>query len=248
MNSQPFLIIAIAFCIIVLTSYGLAKFLKMKRSQLPWVVVSWGVAVGAAFAMYQYGLDYLNVDGIAVFAVGFGVLLLMFIGLLRSGFMGAVTLMTACVAVGILQLGGGYFLLGQSEKNEFIEAVAGFMPKSDIIDLDFRPQVAPEELVAEEEESEEVFFSENDLLPEGAVKAKETVIMKRSYREVAREEVGRFKGYKVRITKRDNKVLRGTIIAKRDNRLVISHYLAEGNGLIEAPVKFSSIKKMEIYR
>lgn len=246
MNVIPMVIITVSFFVIVLTSYGLAKFLKMKRSQLPWVVVSWLVAIAAAYAMYENGLDYFKVDGLAVFAVGFATLFLMFTGLLCSGFMGALTLMIASVAVGVLLLGGGYFALGQNEKDDVMKMATSLMPKSEIADLDFAPKVVEEESVAEE--VEDVFFSENDMLPAGTVKAKETVIISRSYKEVGQEQVGRFKGYKVRITKRDNRVLRGTIIGKRSNRLVISHYLAEGNGLIEAPVKFSSIKKMEVYR
>lgn len=245
MNVLPLLIIAVSFFVIVLTSYGLAKFLKMKRAQLPWVLASWVVAMAAAYAMYENGLDYFKVDGLVVFAVGFGTLFLMFIGLLRSGFMGAVTLMIASVAVGVLLLGGGYFALGQSEKNDVLKMVSSLMPKSEIVNLDFTPTVKDE---SEVEEVEEVFFSEHDLLPAGAVKAKETVITSRSYKEVGQKQIGHFKGYRVRITKRDNKILRGTIIEKRNNRLVISHYLAEGNGLIEAPVKFSSIKKMEVFR
>ncbi|CAA6828701.1 MAG: Unknown protein [uncultured Thiotrichaceae bacterium] len=244
MNVLPLLIIAVSFFVIVLTSYGLAKFLNMKRSHFPWVAVSWGMAVAAAYAMYEIGLNYFSVDGVAVFAVGFGTLFLMFVSLLRSGFMGAVTLMIASVAVGILLLGVGYFTLGQDEKAEVISLATSLMPESEVIGLDFETRAV--ETVSDNEE--EIFFSESDLLPIGAVKAKKTVVVSRSYKEVEKEQIGRFKGYKVRITRRDNKILRGTIIGKGSNKLVISHYLAEGNGLIEAPVKFSSIKKMEVYR
>lgn len=247
MNVLPLLIIAVAFLVIVLTSYGLAKFLKMKRAQLPWIVASWVVALGAAFAMYESGLNYFEVDGVAVFAVGFVMLLLMFIGVLRSGFMGAVTLIVASIAVGVLLLGGGYFALGQSEKKDVMQVLSSLMPQSELVDLDFEPRpVAVSSDI--EDTAEDTYFSENDLLPPGVVKSKEIVVLARSYKEIGQDQVGRYKGYKVRITKRDNKILKGTIIGERSNRLVISHYVSEGNGLIEAPVKFSSIKKMEVYR
>lgn len=245
MNALSLLIIAAAVFVIVLTSYGLAQFLKMKRAQLPWVIVSWGVAIAAAYAMYAEGLAYLKVDGLAVFAVGLGTLFLMFVGVLRSGVLGALTLMIASFAVGVLLLGGGYFALGKSEKNDVLNTVASWMPKSEIVDLDFTPKVP---VVSEVEEVEDEFYSENDLLPVGAVKAKDMVLTRRSYQEIGAEQVGRFKGYKVRITKRDNRVLKGMIIGKQNNRIVISQYLAEGNGLIEAPVKFASIQKIEVFR
>ncbi len=240
MDSLLLLLLIGAAALALFSNSFIAKILKAKRYRFYWMILTWLLTFIAIVAANLYQLDglYVLLIGISTFFVSLLVL---------NGMKPATAFTTAISGLAIITLFSVAILVllqqAGSDTRGLTATALGLVPESEFYNVNVLQKPEPDETDLYAKEAEDIVYSESDLLPNRVVKA--PVIRAHIYHEVDPRKAGSMKGASIRLLKTDGKTVKGSIVGVKGNRLIIGKYVAS-KGMIQAPVAFASIKKLEV--
>lgn len=247
MNSVLLFLLAGSLFIVVFVSGGLAKLFKAKRPFMFLAFIVVVLATTTAIAIHQY---YVNDSAIILAAALLVYVVLLFVVLGMSVLDTLVISIASIATMGLVLLAGG-MLLDKYQKSHVLDTMTSYVKDNQsFISFDvISPERNQSTLITEQdlEQEEFVAYSESALMPEGARHTLKA-LKNKTYHVVKLANAYTLKGDTVRILKKDGDILKGTIIETRKSSVVLGVYIPNAKGMITAPVAFSVISKLEVYR
>lgn len=247
MNNVLIFLLATASFGVALASGGIARLFRAKRPSMPLAVLVIALAAGVAIGVHYYWMsNSFIVLGTAFLAYMLLLSLLLGMKILDT----LITSIAGAATMGLLLFAGG-MAIEKYQKTPVLDMMLSYVEDNQsFISFDtFFPEVDYALAESNKNEMEDGFipFTEQALVPEGA-RDKTHALTNKKYHEVTIADSYKLKGNIVRILKKNGDILQGTLNKTEANRLTLSIYIPESKGLITAPVPFSVISKLEVYR
>ncbi len=227
-----------------------ARLMSAKKPELVWIFATWllgimiSIGIVISLNLFIYDKQLLVV---LTYLTPLIVLTIIYRLLNKMDWLAAITTNVTALAVGVIAAVIVIISIGKPLDKTIISMAC---------DIGLVEEMKPVESLAEageEEYEEEVILTDQDLLSPQVIAAleKKKIREKKSYIEpkfqvISIRRANGAIGYKIRLAKKNGKVLEGVLSKIRGGQLIVQQNLY--GGVATTPIAMGSVKKLEVYR
>ena len=239
----------VAFAATLWITSFFARLMSAKKPELIWIFATWllgiMISIGVVISLNLFIYDK-QLLVILTYLTPLIVLTIVYRLLNKMDWLAAITTNVTALAVGVIAAVIVIISIGKPLDKTIISMAS---------DIGLVEEMKPSESLAEAdgEEYEEVILTDQDLLRPQVIAAleKKKIRDKKSYIEpkfqvISIRRANGAIGYKIRLAKKNGKVLEGVLSKIRGGQLIVQQNLY--GGVATTPIAMRSVKKLEVYR